>query len=298
VNSTAKPKIVVTGADGFIGKAVLSNLAKRGFDAVAVIRDGSKGSTSHESNNAVEMDLASAGKDIYAKLGNPDILIHLAWGGLPNYMSTLHFEIELPYQYRFLKNMIEGGLKHLLVAGTCFEYGMQNGGLSETAPALPSNSYALAKDTLRKQLQILKSQNTFSFAWTRLFYIYGNGQTTGSIYSQLMEAIQCGESSFKMSLGEQIRDYLPIEEVADILVSLALSREDLGIVNVCSGRPISLRRQVENWLSAKNATIKLELGHYPYLAHEPFAFWGIRDRLDAFLARQAGNPKGRINEFQ
>ena len=81
------------------------------------------------------------------------MLIHLAWGGLPNYRSLHHVETELPAQYRFLRGLVEAGLQSLVVAGTCFEYGMQSGPLDEEQPTRPETPYGFAKDTLRRELQ-------------------------------------------------------------------------------------------------------------------------------------------------
>jgi dTDP-6-deoxy-L-talose 4-dehydrogenase (NAD+) len=88
-----------------------------------------------------------------------------------------------------------------------------------------------------------------------------------------------------MSGGEQLRDYLPVEEVARQIVRLAMARRDIGIVNICSGKPISVRRLVEQWLCERNWQIELKLGYYPYPDYEPMAFWGDRTRLDANLEK-------------
>jgi nucleoside-diphosphate-sugar epimerase len=275
-------KIAVTGASGFVGRYVLAELAKRKLETVAVVRDASRLKDTLAPDRIVEMDLANVGAHAFDRLGRPDILIHLAWQGLPNYKSLHHFETELPAQYRFLKNMVEAGLPSLLVTGTCFEYGMQSGPLSEAASAKPANPYGFAKDVLRQQLQSLKAVKPFNLTWARLFYVFGEGQHKASIYPQLKEAVLRGDKTFNMSAGEQLRDYLPVEEAANHIVRLATSGLDIGPVNVCSGKPVSLRNLVEGWLREKDWKINLNLGHFPYPDHEPMAFWGVRDRLDSF----------------
>jgi dTDP-6-deoxy-L-talose 4-dehydrogenase (NAD+) len=82
-----------------------------------------------------------------------------------------------------------------------------------------------------------------------------------------------------MSGGEQMRDYLPVTEVARAIVSLAMKESDIGIVNVCSGRPVSVRRLVEGWISENGWNIELNLGRYPYPDYEPMAFWGSPEKL-------------------
>jgi nucleoside-diphosphate-sugar epimerase len=160
---------------------------------------------------------------------------------------------------------------------------MRDGELAEDMLPAPDNAYALAKATLLRQLEMLCEERPFEFTWGRLFYMWGAGQATNSLYPQLITAIQRGDKSFAMSLGEQLRDYLPIEQVADALARLARRERGAGVVNVCSGRPIAVRRLVEGWLEERSARLPLDLGRYPYPTHEPLAFWGSRRKLDALL---------------
>ena len=228
----------------------------------------------------------SDAQSAYERMGKPDTLLHLAWGGLPNYTALRHFEEELPRQYRFLKALITDGLRRLVVVGTCFEYGLQSGKLCEDTPCFPVTPYGLAKHTLRQQLEFLGRDIPFELVWARLFYTFGSGQSPKSLYTQFNDAISRGDSSFAMSGGEQIRDYLPVSEVAGALVAVALAAH-IGVVNICSGRPVSVRRLVEQWINDRNATIRLDLGRYPYPEYEPLAFWGDNTKLNRWIAKNA-----------
>ncbi len=276
-------KIAVTGASGFIGRYVLAELARHQVEVVAVTRDATQLAGLDIAGCIVEIDIAAPGEDCFARLGRPDVLIHLAWDGLPNYKSLHHFEIELPRQFHFLKTMVEAGLPSLLVTGTCFEYGMQSGPLSEELLTQPSNPYGYAKDALRRQLEFLRAAKSFQFTWARLFYMYGEGQPKGSLYSQLKDAVFRGERLFNMSGGEQLRDYLPVDEVARLISTLAKHQCCTGCVNVCAGKPISVRKLVEGWKTENGWRLELNLGHYPYPDYEPMAFWGVRHRMNAIL---------------
>jgi nucleoside-diphosphate-sugar epimerase len=284
MKTTPPLRVAVTGAFGFAGRHVLEQLSRHPVKAVAVTRNATRLSDWIDRLETIQMDIAKPPSDCFARLGCPDVLIHLAWDGLPNYGSMHHFETELPMQYNFLKKMIEAGLPSLLAAGTCFEYGMQSGSLSEDLPTRPVNPYGYAKDALRQQLVFLQKAHPFSLKWARLFYMYGEGQPESSLYPLLKEAVARGDKRFKMSGGEQLRDYLPIGEVARLIVLLALHHSDTGEINVCSGNSISIRRLVEQWMEENAWDIELDLGCYPYPDYEPMAFWGNRDRLDRFLS--------------
>ena len=175
--------------------------------------------------------------------------------------------------------MVDNGLQNLVVTGTCFEYGMKEGCLSEDMESDPQNPYALAKDRLRKFLEELQRQKPFTLQWIRLFYMYGKGQNPNSLLSQLENALDRGDRAFNMSAGEQLRDYLPIEKVAEYIVKIALQSKVNGIINCCSGVPIKVKDLVKNYLKAKNKKIELNLGYYPYPDYEAMAFWGDDNKL-------------------
>lgn len=278
-------KIAVTGATGFIGKYVLKELSKYSVEVIALVRNTANISLENFDAKIFQLDLYNPPDGLFDLLGCPDVLIHLAWGGLPNYSSLHHFEEELPKQYQFLKGLIQSGLSNLVVSGTCFEYGMQLGCLKETFPTVPNTSYGYAKNGLRCQLEYLKYQHPFRLVWTRLFYMYGNGQHKNTIFSQLKHSVQNQSEVFNMSGGEQLRDYLHVSDIAKILVKLALKKKykDVGIVNICSGKPISIRTLVEHWINSNGWKIALNLGYYPYPEYESMAFWGDREKLDSFL---------------
>jgi nucleoside-diphosphate-sugar epimerase len=273
-------KLAVTGATGFVGGHVAARLDSQGVSYVACGRDAAKWRSGAP---FVPLDLDSPPADVFESLKCPETLIHLAWGGLPNYRSRLHFETELPRQYAFLKRMVDAGVRHLVVVGTCFEYGMRDGALSESMVPAPANPYGLAKDTLRRQLEYLMQASGTQLTWARLFYMWGERQASGSLYSLLSAAAQRRDRVFDMSGGEQLRDYLPVSSVADYLVRLSLRAEGAGVVNICSGRPISVRRLVEGWIAENKWEMVLNLGKYPYPDYEPMAFWGCAEKLKKCL---------------
>lgn len=279
-------KILVTGASGFIGQYVIRNLLQRsGITIVATTRDLKK--VSHldffEKVQFIEADLSIADKNIFYKLGEPDLMIHLAWNGLPDYKGLFHVEKNLIENTRFIEAMISSGLKDISISGTCFEYGMVEGCLCENMVTNPSNPYGLAKDSLRKFVEALKPDFDFSLKWLRLFYMYGNGQAPNSLISQIEKAVASGSKEFDMSGGEQVRDYLHVTQVADYIVQCSLQSKVEGIINCCSGRPIAVRKFVQKYIQEKKYTLHLNFGIYPYPDYEPMAFWGDNTKLNEVL---------------
>lgn len=269
-------QVIVSGATGFVGQHLLPLLLREGHEVVAVIRNVEKARTFDwfKDVRVVQADLLKNDIDFTPQDGAS--LVHLAWHGLPNYDALFHFEENLPGSYRFVKELVGRGVSKVLVTGTCFEYGLTYGPIAADAPAKPVTPYAMAKDTLRQCLTYLAAQRPFTLQWARLFYMHGPGQNPKSLLAQLDAAIDAGAEVFNMSGGEQLRDYLPIETVAERL-RVILAGNEGGTFHVSSGEPISIRRLVENRIKERDSNIRLNLGFFPYTKYEPMAFWGARD---------------------
>jgi nucleoside-diphosphate-sugar epimerase len=278
---------LVTGATGFIGNYVVNELLARGNEVTATSSDATKASQFdwYSKVNYVALDFQHLHEstNYFEYFDNPERLIHLAWEGLPNYKSLFHYEQNVPRHYSFLKSLIENGCRDVTVAGTCFEYGMKEGCLTETMVSDPANPYALAKDTLNRFLKELGKKENFLLKWVRLFYLFGKGQNPGSLFSQLQQALDNNDPVFNMSGGEQVRDYLPVELAAKYIADIALQQRVTGVINCCSGTPVSIRDMVAEHVKRSGKNIQLNLGFYPYPDYEPMSFWGDNKKLQQIV---------------
>lgn len=276
---------MVTGATGFVGRHVVNELLARGHYVVAIARDikRARGMPWFDRVEFIQCDLHKSFEPLLQPECLPDTIVHLAWPGLPNYRDFFHIGKNLPADLAFLEAAVVSGVSHLLVAGSCLEYGMQYGPLAEEMETRPTTPYGFAKDALRKSLQLLQKERPFTLQWMRLFYMHGEGQNENSLLAQLDRAIDEGRPVFNMSTGVQLRDYLPIQEVAENFV-LAFENPRLeGIINCCSGKPISVHDLVMQRCHTKASNIKLNRGYYPYPDYEPLAFWGVPSKLSALM---------------
>lgn len=157
---------------------------------------------------------------------------------------------------------------------------MINGFIFRSLPTLPATSYPLTGDVLCKFLEALQQQSPFMLQRAKLFYMYAVDKNASSLAIQLDNTINNGGSSSNMSVKEYSYDYLPVKEITRRLVLLLRYPLCNGVVNICSGKPISVRFLVEKYLAKLAAEIHLNLRYYQYPGYEPIVLWGDSSRFN------------------
>lgn len=266
---------IITGATGFIGKVLIAHLLKKKIIPTIIIRDDSNLSDELKKCKIIKMDLKDIENIPFQTFDKYDNLIHLAWGGLPNYNENYHLESELPTQVKFLSHLIHLGLKNIFVTGTCFEYGLKENEIRADSELFPINAYGKAKVQLNMELCKLQEEKKFNLIWARLFYLYGKGQSKKTLLGQLEDAIKKNKKIFNMSNGDQLRDYFEVNELVKKIINLTMRQKNLGSINLCSGNPIKVKNLVKKVCRENNWKISLNLGYYEISNNEPKNFWGI-----------------------
>lgn len=275
-------KLLITGASGFIGSNLIDILSKQNYEISVITRQQSKIKKFDwfSKIKIYEKNLLHLSKKDYEEFASHDVVIHLAWDGLPNYNDDIHY-----YNYKlsreFIENIIDYKIKHILIAGTCFEYGMQNGCLTEDQKTSPTNKYGIAKNKLRNAVLNYSKNKKLCVQWARFFYLYGKGQNKNSLIGQLDEKIENREKFFYMSLGDQLRDYLKVKDACNRVSKLIGNDNIRGVVNICSNKPISIEELVTQYIRSKNKYIELVKGYYDYNDYEPMNFWGHSKYFDS-----------------
>lgn len=279
-------RVLVTGATGGLGELVIRKLLEQNIKVIATSRDTEKARQCdfYSKVTYIPFDIyTQSNSDLYSYFKKPDALIHLAWEKLDEYKNVAHTSSILENHQKFLSNLIDNGLKDLTVVGTCYEYGLQEGILKENMDSKPVLPYPQGKNILREFLEAKQKTKPFSLKWPRVFYVFGEVKGRKNLYTHLMTAIKNKEESFNMSGGEQIRDFLSPDEIADRIVKIALQTKIEGVINCCSGKPVKLKDFVTDFLNENGYKIKLNLGVYPYPDYEPMETWGDTAKLDAVL---------------
>ena len=175
----------------------------------------------------------------------PDCAIHSAWYSVPGqFWNAPEHRDYVAMSLSLAQILASSGCKRLVGIGTCLEYDYNKGYLSESlTPLKPRILYAISKDATRSALKAFCRGTSMSFAWTRIFYVYGPEEQEAHIVPSVVLTLMKGTVA-KCTEGLQVRDYLYVEDVASAIVAIAQSKFE-GDVNVGSGEPVTVRAIVQ-----------------------------------------------------
>ena len=271
-------RILVTGANGYLGQGVVKKLLNKNVDVIAT---DFKTDNIDKRATIIESNLFEI-ENPYEYYGNPDIVLHMAWrDGFVHY-SDNHIN-DLPNHYSFLKKLSESGISKIAVMGSMHEIGFWEGPINENTPCNPLSLYGVSKNALKDLTKILTKQNKNKFQWFRGFYIVGNSKYGSSIFSKITSAEEEGKKEFPFTLGQNQYDFIDYEEFCEQLASAVVQDEILGLINICSGKPEKLADRVERFIKENNYKIKLNYGAFPDRPYDSKAIWGDDSKICKIL---------------
>jgi dTDP-6-deoxy-L-talose 4-dehydrogenase (NAD+) len=271
--------ITVTGAGGYIGRHVISTLLDLGVNVNAV--DINIDNIDPRAN-IIKLDIFSNDKSIYKYLEEPKICLHLAWQDGFNHNAESHI-INLPKHYRFIKHLADHGLKQIAVMGTMHEIGYYEGEVNENTPTNPRSFYGIAKNALRQATQIIAETKNMTFQWLRAFYIVGDDLNNQSIFAKILEYELEGKEFFPFTSGKNKYDFININILANQISQTILQNEVTGIINCCSGNPVTLKQKVEQFIRDNDLKIKMDYGKFPERPYDSPAIWGDTTKIKKIL---------------
>lgn len=272
-------KVLVTGASGYIGRHVVKRLCDLGHIVIAA-----DFKFTELDNRAItcKVPIFSGDTDIFEQLGSPDVCIHLAWRDGFIHNSNNHMG-DLSNHVTFIRNMIDGGLKSLAVMGTMHEIGYWEGKIDENTPCNPLSQYGIAKNALRESVMLIAKEKNCIFHWLRAYYITGDDLKAANIFSKISKAAMEGKTEFPFTTGKNKYDFIDINDLAKMIVTASLQDKINGIINVCSGEPMTLAERVEKFISEHGYNIKLIYGAFPDRPYDSPGEWGDNTKISAIM---------------
>lgn len=267
-------KIFVTGGTGFIGSHFLNTAHTAGHEIIALRR-----STRSQPRIPLVQEpqwLDKAMPDVTVEdFAGCDVLVHLS-AHTPNVPydtleSCLHWNVIVPIE--LFRKAAAAGTTRIVAAGSCFEYGRSGERyefIPPDAPLEPTQTYPASKAAASVSFYQLAVELNLRLSIHRIFQVFGEGEAESRLWPSLRRAALAGED-LEMTPAEQVRDFVPVEEVA-LQLLIATSEEIKAgfpkIKNLGTGHPQSLREFAETWWKKWNATGQLKFSEKPYRTGE------------------------------
>ncbi len=277
-------KILVTGANGYLGQGVVKHILDHGNNVVAT--DFSIDNIDQRAERKA-CDLFSI-DDPYNYFGKPDALLHLAWrDGFVHY-SDAHI-IDLPKHYEFIRKFAESDAVTIAGMGSMHEIGFYEGSIKEQTPCNPITPYGISKNCLRMLTKMLCEKNKKNYLWLRGYYIVGNSQYGSSIFSKITAAEAEGKKEFPFTMGQNQFDFIDYNDFCEQVARTIGQDKVLGIVNICSGHPEKLADRVERFICENGYKITLRYGAFPDRPYDSKAVWGDGTKIEEIMNNPVNN---------
>ena len=272
-------KIAITGANGYIGSALVKCCLDKGYTTIAVDIDNTNIDKRAEFK---KIDIFDVPENLYEAFDKPDVIIHLAWRNGFVHNDPVHIS-DLYKHYYFLDEMIKNGVKYISVMGSMHEIGYHEGVIDENTPCNPMSLYGIGKNALRQSLECLVKDKDVYLHWLRGYYIVGNDERSNSVFGKIIRAYNDGKKEFPLNSGKNKYDFISLDKLCEQIIAASTQDKINGIINICSGKPVSLGERIEQFIIENNLDVKLNYGVFPDRLYDSPIVYGDNSKIKEIL---------------
>lgn len=260
-------KIFVTGAAGFIGKALVKKLLQEGKEVIALVLPQEEGKLEKHPNLTIVTGNLDDIEDIKEKLScrRFDTIYHLAWIGVSTtYKDDREMQMKnIEYAMRMMEMAKDYQCQKVICTGSVSEYAYEENAVDGTQCVSPADMYSATKAAVHIYCDLYTRQNELDFNWVLIPSIYGPGRMDNNLITYAIQSLLAGQKPSFTKL-EQKWDYIYID---DLILSLYLvgekgKRNRVYVTGSGVSQPLSeyvkvLRDQI-------NPDAELGIGDLPY----------------------------------
>lgn len=271
--------VTLTGATGFIGRQILRNLRDRGCPVRVLVRDPSRldnvsGGGAFEVVQTPDV-FAETPSRLEEMLDGSETLVHGAWYAEPGKYLTSALNLAcLTGTLNLATAFAAIGGTRFVGIGTCAEYDLSAGLITTDTPLAPTTLYAACKASAFQVLRCFFDEANTSFAWCRIFYLFGEGEDERRLVPYVHRQLRAGQEVL-LTRGDQVRDFLDVRDAARMIADVALGQEQ-GAVNVCSGKAVTVRELAQRIADEYGRRELLRFGARPENLFDPPRIVGVR----------------------
>lgn len=264
-------KIIVTGATGCVGSAIVRRGLAQGMEVTCIVHEGSKRLSNlpqDEKVKIVECNLSNYGTLNLSD--NYDVFIHMAW---EKTFGASRDDAEV--QMRNIQYTLDAchlakrcGCKVFVGAGSQAEYGVQSVDLTPDLQVNPESGYGIAKFAAGKLSAMLCKSLGLRQNWVRILSVYGPNDGENTLISYVIRELKAGRSP-ELTKCEQIWDYLYADDAADAILAVAERGTDGKTYPLGSGKGRRLSDFIEDIRTLINPSITIKYGVKEYYPHQP-----------------------------
>jgi len=276
---THQPRVLVTGAGGFIGARLVSVLAAAGMEVhglsrrqgVAAARKWHVGDCGDTAFVATVMTQVS-----------PEFVVHLASRTTPGRdLGDFERQIEatiLPAV--IVARNLPASTRLAVFFGSCEEYGNTAPPFRESGSTMSFSPYGWAKNAAREAVLLVARTLDRPICWVRPFLTFGPGQGPGFLVPDVIRACVRNQT-LDLTPGDQTRDFIAVDDVCGMVQRILDFPDGAAgrVVNLCSGQPRTIR-SVGEAIRRLVGRGDLRWGALPYRTAEAMQFYGSTDTFE------------------